>query len=147
MPIDARCHRCGAANVASGRFCTNCGVATDKSVTFLSQRDGLIALVVTLCWVPMTVFLGEYESGAFVLSCALGLVVPVIALLAVAVCWTGFRTRSRLSGQALNPVVMILMALAWLSVSVVLDSDPPEEEIPAAFSDLFTRSVCCWVGA
>ena len=53
MAADQKCHRCDAAIAAGARYCVRCGIATDQRVTFLSQREGLIALVIALAWIRL----------------------------------------------------------------------------------------------
>jgi len=124
------CRRCRAQVATDARFCSRCGIDAPTRVAYLSQREGLIALIGTLVWVMVTVFLAEREAGLFILVSAFEVVLPAMILIAVML----FRmhpTRSStwLRNQPLNPAVVVLMTLAWLSVSLVLVSDPEDENV------------------
>ncbi len=127
------CHQCGREVSGDYRYCPHCGIRLPWRPTYVSQREGLVALIGTLGWVIATVFLAEYEAGLFVLMCAFGVVLPTMILIGVALYWTFSRgSPISLRSQPLHPAFVVLMTLAWLSVSLVLVSDPQDEDVLTA---------------
>jgi hypothetical protein len=136
--MNAICHRCRAALLSGARFCGRCGARrpdhVSQRITSLTQDEGLVALILTLVWVFGTVFFASHplfdtRAAVILFVVMLALMTPVIVPLFLALHWTRVAV-NRTHGadaeekQVLSPAVVVVVALAWLAVSLLLFSEP-----------------------
>jgi len=130
MTVQSKCHRCGRRVTADARYCPYCGIGSPWRPTFLSQREALIALAVTFSWVVLTLFAKTYDLSFPLVLFLAGLLLPLVVPICLATYWTWLqRSSTRLSFRPLHPAVVLVVTLAWFWVSLLLTSDPGENNI------------------
>ena len=139
MLPDTNCHRCGREVAPDARYCQYCGIGTPQRPGHLSQRHGLIAVAVTSAWVLPTLLLKTLNVSLLLAALNIALVLPGLIPLALAAYWT-WRERSRgpLALRPFHPAIPLLVTLVWLSVSMLLASDPDERVITIVMWYIFT---------
>jgi hypothetical protein len=130
MYAQTKCYRCGQDVQADDRFCPQCGIRNPQRPSHLSQKQGLLALVVTFASVLVTVMAKTLDVSLLVALFNLGVLLPAIISLCLAV-YLVMKQRSAgpLSLIPFNPAIALLVTLVWFSLSMLLASDPGEHLI------------------
>jgi hypothetical protein len=142
MSTEQKCHQCGRELSAETRFCPYCGIDKPHLATFLSQREGLVALAVTLAWTLLILLFKSYEYSLLLLLLSVLVLLPAVCSLSSAIyrTWSSKRLAS-LAGRTLDPSVASVIALTWLLVVSLLLSDPGENVVTAALAWVYTLTV------
>jgi hypothetical protein len=142
MSTEQKCHHCGRELSSDTRFCPYCGVDKPHLATFLSQREGLIVLAVTLAWTLLIFLFKTYEYSLLLILLSLVVLFPAVCSLSFAIyrTWSSKGSAS-LAGRTLNAAVAPLIALAWLLVVSLVSSDPGESLITALLFWVYTLGV------
>ena len=137
-----RCNRCSRDVTLDSRYCPYCGIASPNRATFLSQREGLVALAVTLAWTLLILLFKSYEYSLLLILLSVLVLLPAVCSLSFAIYRTWLSEGSApLAGRTLNAAGAPLIALAWLLVVSLLLSDPGESIATAVLAWVYTLTV------
>jgi hypothetical protein len=120
LRTDARCHSCGRRLPEDAKYCPQCGTRSSGAPITVGAQP---LYVITFAWLLAQLFLSSNPltggTGRTLFAYHLAFALPFVSLLVVA--FLHARTHRATSP---GPGAVLTIALAWLSLSLILDSDP-----------------------